>query len=178
MSMFEFDDKTKLKSLKILNFDVEKLELDKIRHVPMHQYRVATKENPMLYVENLQVCVALYAYSDNFGFASHINTVIIREDDFILNDNKMPIQLRRCMDLKREILEYNSMKEPTKIGLALGATPISKSYPTMRLIYEGIEGLIYDLNLLGIPTKRLEDRSMPEFILDSTHQKIILPKKS
>lgn len=178
MSMFEFDDATKLKSLKILNFDVENLELEKIRHVPMHQYRVSIKEKPMLYVENLQVCVALYAYSDNFGFAAHINTVIIREDDFILNDNKIPIQLQRSMDLKKEILAHNSMKEPTKIGLALGVTPISKSYPTMKLIYEGIEGLIYDLNLFGIPTERLEDRSMPEFILDSTHQKIILPKNS
>lgn len=178
MSMFEFDKETKLRSLKIFGFEVENLELDRIRHVPMHQYRIATKEKPMLYVENLQVCVGLYAYCENFGFASHINTVIIREDDFILNDNKIPIELQRIRDLKREILEHSSIMETIKIGLALGVTPISKSYPTMKLIYEGIEGLIYDLKLFGIQIERLEDQSMPEFILDSTHQKIILPKNN
>lgn len=177
MSMVEFDKEAKLKSLKICGFEVENLELDKIRHIPMHQYRVTSKEKPMLYVENLQVCVALYAYSNHFGFAAHINTVIIREDDFILNDNKMPIQLQRTNDLKRVILENYSMNEPIKIGLALGCSPISKSYPTMKLIYEGIEGLICDLNLLGIQTERLDDQSMPEFILDANDQKIILPKK-
>lgn len=178
MSMFEFDEETKLKSLRIFGFDTKELELFKIRHVPMHQYRVATKEKPMLYIENLQVCVALYAYSNNFGFAAHINTVIIHEDDFILNNNKIPILLRRIRNLKREILEHNSMKETIKIGLAFGVTPISKSYPTMKLIYEGIEGLIYDLKPFGIQIERLDDQFMPEFILDSTHQKIILPKNS
>ena len=177
MSMFEFDKETKLRSLKIFGFEVEKLELDKIRHVPMHQYRIATKENPMLYVENLQVCVGIYAYSNNFGFASHINTVILKEEDFIFNENKIPIKVRSIEALKDSILESPNIMKPVKIGIALGYTPISKDYFTMKLIYEGITDLIDNLSTNGIVTVRLEDQTMPEFILDTTYQKIILPKK-
>lgn len=179
MSMFEFDEKTKLRSLRIFGFDVENLELDKVGHVPMHQYRIATKEKPMLYIENLQVCVALYAYSNNFGFAAHINPIIMRGDDFtIRNSSRKPIQFQRTNDLKRVILESYPIRGPIKIGLALGYCPISKNNQTIELIYDGIERLVYDLKFLGISIEELEDQSMPEFILDSTNQKIILPKRS
>lgn len=177
MSMFEFDKETKLRSLKIFGFEVEKLELDRILHVPMRQYRIATKEKPMLYIENLQVCVAIYAYCENFGFASHINTVVLEEGDFILNEKKIPIKVRSIENLKSCILKIPSIKEPIKIGIAIGYTPISKDYFTIKLIYEELEVLIKELSSSDIRVEHLKDQSMPEFILDTANQKIILPNR-
>ena len=54
----------------------------------MHQYRVATSERPLLFVENLQVCIAIYGICEGFGFAAHINPIVLRQDDFNLKEGK------------------------------------------------------------------------------------------
>ena len=41
------------KSLVIWGFDIDNLEIEKIRHVPMHQFRISTKDKPLLYIDNL-----------------------------------------------------------------------------------------------------------------------------
>lgn len=71
----EFDKELLERSLKIWDFDIDQLSIDAIQHVPMHEWKLATKDKPLLYVENLQCCVGLYAYGNNFAFAAHINTV-------------------------------------------------------------------------------------------------------
>lgn len=72
----KFDKELLERSLKIWNFDIDQLLIDAIQHVPMHEWKLATKDKPLLYVENLQCCVGLYAYGNNFAFAAHINTVV------------------------------------------------------------------------------------------------------
>lgn len=61
--MFEYDIETILRILKIEEFEADNLNLTKIKHVPMHQYRTSSLEKPLLLIENLQVCIGLYAYS-------------------------------------------------------------------------------------------------------------------
>ena len=70
----------------------------------MHQYRVTNDENSLFLVENLQVCIGLYAYSKNFEYAVHINPVIIRRDEFLLDKYKNIKYCNRINDLYREII--------------------------------------------------------------------------
>lgn len=172
--MFEYDDETKNRSLLIFGFDIDSLDLDKIVHVPMHQYRVATKEYPMLYVENLQCCIGLYAYSDDFGFAAHINPKVMRGAEYELNEEGKAIRLRRIDQLKNVILQH-SFNQTVKVGISLGCISLGQNYPTMKMIYDAINNLINQLNLIGIEVEKLEDQVAPEFILDTTNGKIILP---
>lgn len=175
--MFEYDDELKLRSLNIWGFDTENLDINKIIHVPMHQYRIATQEKTLLYVENLQCCIGLYAYNDNFGFAAHINPVVMRRDDYDLDNNKTAVRCRRIDDLKNAILESRSYTEPIKIGISLGCAPLDKDYPTVKMIYDGVDNLINDLNSIGVEMFKLEDQYSSEFILDTEKVEIILPKK-
>ncbi len=169
------DDKSRLiRSLHILKFNVENLDINKINYVPIHQYKIATKEHPLLYVDGLQCCIGLYAYCTNFAFASHINPKIIRNNDFDLDINNLPISCKKINDLKKCIFENTPFLELLKIGIAFGVTPLSKDYTTMQIIYNNIDKLISELNLMGIESKLLDDIYAPEFILDSENQRIIL----
>lgn len=176
--MFEYDNEQKIRSLIIWGFDVENLDVDKIVHVPMHQYRVATKERPMLYVDNLQCCVGFYAYSDNFAFVAHVNPKIMREDDYKLSSDYFPLSFNRINNLRKTIFENYPFNEPIRIGISLGSNPLSKYYPTMEMIYKSIENLIKELESKGIKVQKLEDIFAPEFILNLEDKKIIVPKKT
>lgn len=176
--MFEYDEKLKLRTLDAWGFAVENLELDKIAHVPMHQYRVATHEQPMLYVDNLQCCIGLYAYSNNFGFAAHINPKVMRGDEYELDDNGIAIRLRRIDDLRNIILEKYPFLEPISIGISIGCTPLSEDYPTVKMIHKSIDNLIIELNSMGIEAEKLEDQYASEFILDTENREMILAKNS
>ena len=173
--MFEIDEATKLRTLHGLGFDVDNLNVDKIVFVPMHRYKVSSEKEEMLYVFGLQCCVGVYAYSNNWGFASHINTKVMRGDDYQLDSNKNPIRCSRIDDLKREILSRKIIDEPVKIGVALSDAPLSKFYPTMRMVYEGIDILIKELSSMGIEAEQLEDITAPEFLLSIEEGKIIAP---
>ena len=93
--MFEYDKETILRILKLEGFELDKINLDEINHVPMHQYRISSKERPLLFIENLQVCIGLYAYSKNFGFAAHLNPVVMRGDEFQYDENKTVINVEQ-----------------------------------------------------------------------------------
>lgn len=163
-------------SLKIWGFDISKIEIDKVKHVPMHQYKISTQNKTLLYIDNLQCCVALYAYGNNFAFVSHINTVVFDKNEYSLDENKRPNHCNRCDDLYKAILNYKGIiKEPFKIGIGLGCLPLDSSEKSMVLIYQGIKNIIKKLNYLGIQTIQLEDIYAPEFILDSQFGNIILP---
>lgn len=165
-------------SLKIWGFDINTIELEKVRHIPMHQYKISTQHKPLLYIDNLQCCVGLYAYGNNFAFAAHINTVVFDNDEYSLDENRKPIHCNRCYDLYREILNYKEIiKEPFKVGIAYGCSPLNNKEKSIILIYQGINDIVKKLNCLGIPVIILEDINAPELILDSQTANIIFPNK-
>ena len=87
------------------------INLDQIKHVPMHQYGISTKEKPLLLIENLQVCIGLYAYSKDFSFAAHLNPVVIRENEFKCDSNQNITYCNRIDDLFN-IVTNAEIKEP------------------------------------------------------------------
>ncbi len=166
-------------SLKIWGFDINEIEIEKIKHIPMHQYQISNQDKTLLYIENLQCCVGLYAHGNNFAFAAHINTVVFDNDEYFLDENKKPIHCNRCYDLFKSILNYKGIiKEPFKIGIAIGCSPLNNSQKSMVLLYQGINDIIKNLNYLGIPVIKLEDIIVPELILDSQTGNIILPNNN
>lgn len=173
--MFQYDEELKLRSLTIYGFDIEKLDISKIEHVPMHQYRVSTKIRPLLYIDNLQCCIGLYAYGNNFGFAAHINPLIMRGDEYELDENKKAVRCKRIEDLKNIILKSNSYDEVINIGICIGCTPLKDDYYTVKMLNENIDLLIKELNLINIKVNKLENQCFPEFILDTVNKKLILP---
>lgn len=173
--MIEYDEDLKLRSLNIFGFDMDNLDVSKIIHVPMHHYRIATKEQPMLYVENLQVCIGVYAYTTDFGFAAHVNPVVLHKDEYELNYNGIAERFIRIDDLERLILERTDIIEPIKIGISLGYRPLGKYVHNVLLIYKAIDNLIDRLTKMRISVIKLDEINAPEFILDNVNDKIILP---
>lgn len=166
------------RSLMIFGFDLSELGIYKIRHVPMHEWRISTFNKPLLYIENLQCCIGLYICGNSFAFATHINTVVFDNNEYILNEDGIPIYLNRCDDLIYEILKFKgTIYEPFKIGISIGSTPLDKNKKSMVLIYEGINNIIKKLNFLNIPVVKLDDIYNPEFIINSLDSNIIVPYK-
>lgn len=172
--MFEYNEKMKINTLNFWGFDLQNLNVNKICHVPMHQYRIATKEQPLLYVDNLQCCIGLYAYSNTFGFAAHINPVVMRGDEYELNDSGIAIRFNRINDLKNAILKHDNYEEKIKIGISLGWSPLDKEYPTVKMIHESINNLIMELTLMGFNVQKLEEKYEPQFIIDIENQEFIV----
>ncbi len=175
----EFDKNLIEKSLKIWNFDVEQIDIEKIQHVPMHEWKISTKDKPLLYVENLQCCVGLYAYGNNFAFAAHINTVVFDKNEYALDKNKKPLYCNRYNDLLKELLKFNGkIVEPFKIGISIGTNPLKDTEKSMLLIYYGMDKVIKEMNRLGIPVVQLENIYESEFIIDSLNNCIIKSKQN
>lgn len=65
----------------------------------MHEYRISSPKKLFLLIENLQVCIGVYAYSKNFGFAAYLNPVVIRGDGFQCDKNKNILYCNRFDDL-------------------------------------------------------------------------------
>lgn len=176
--MFEYDDDLKLRSLTVWGFDLVNIDVNKVLHVPMHQYRVSSYDYPMLYTDNLQCCIGFYAYANGFGFLAHINTVVMRGNEFLLDVNKNPIQFNRTDDLLKAILDSGIIfKDKLKIGIILGSSPLNNNHPTIKLINNSIDVLIEELNLMGIKVERIDNIYAPELILDSVNEKIITVDK-
>lgn len=170
----ELDKNLIERSLKIRNFDVEQMDIEKIQHVPMHEYRISTKDKPLLYVENLQCCVGLYAYGNNFAFAAHINTVVFDKDEYALDENKKPLYCNRCKDLLTELLKFNGkIVEPFKVGISLGVAPLKDTEKSMLLIHYGINQVLKEMNRLGIPVEQLKNIYESAFIIDASNNCII-----
>lgn len=172
--MLEYDKKTISRILKLEGFDLEKFDLTKIKHVPMHEYRVSSKEKPLLLIENLQVCIGLYAYSKNFGFAAHLNPVVIEGNEFECDKSKNITHCNRIEDLFNSIVEAKP-KEMVYIGISLGFCPCMETYQQTRLIDNSIDILISKLKIIGINSTKLNLRFNHILILDTENDKIIVP---
>lgn len=174
----EFDNDLIERSLRIWGFDMDEIDISNIQHVPMHEWRISTNDKSLLYIENLQCCIGLYAYGNGFAFATHINTVVFDKNEYALNDDGEPIYCNRCNDLIKEILKYKGkIEEPFKIGISIGVTPLNKKEKSMLLIYKGINDIIKKLKFLNIPVIRMEDIYNSEFIIDSFNNNIIVPNE-
>jgi len=171
--MFEYDNELKLRSLDAWGFDVQSLDINKIMHVPMHQYRVANDKYPLLYIDNLQCCVGIYAYGDNFAFAAHVNPLVMRRDDYELDINGNPLRCRRIDDLMKEV-EAKDISF-LNIGISLGVVPLDKNHSNMKMIDDAIDNCVVELISKGIDAQKLPVMFNPDFILDSRNGAIILP---
>lgn len=172
--MFEYDIETISRILKIEEFELDELNLNKIKHVPMHQYRISSLEKPLLLIENLQVCIGLYAYSKNFGFAAHLNPVVMRGDEFQYDINKNILYCNRIDDLFNAIIDAK-VQESIYIGISVGFNPVEKTYQAVDMLNKSVDNLIIKLNTMGIDAAKLDLKDNHIFILDSANGKIIIP---
>lgn len=142
--MFEYGANFVRKCLDVWGYDLNDEIIELIKYVPVHQYAIATSEKPLLFVDNLQCCVALYAWTPNFGFLSHINTK--DPQDYYVTDNQTPIKCRSMDDLYKSITNSGlTFMEPIKIGISIGCMPVVRTHPSMKSIYDGIQDLIKKL---------------------------------
>ena len=163
-----------LKILEIEEFELDELNLKKIKHVPMHQYRISSSEKPLLLIENLQVCIGIYAHSKNFGFAAHLNPVVMRGDEFQYDINKNILYCNRIDDLFNAIIDAK-VQEPVYIGISVGFKPVEKTYQTVDMLNKSIDNLISKLNTMGIKAIKLDLKYNHIFVVDTTDGKIITP---
>lgn len=64
-----------------MGLDMSKIDIHKVSHIPMHEWRISMNDKPLLYIENLQCCIGLYGYGNGFAFAAHINTVVFDKNE-------------------------------------------------------------------------------------------------
>ncbi len=164
------------RTLGIWGFDTSKIDIDLINYAPMHGFAVATKEKPLLYIDDLQCCIGLMAYAQNFGFLAHISTINMDGEDYYLNENKKPVKLKRTEDLLEHILKNKEfIKTPIKINILVGVAPLKENHQSKILIIEAIKELIIRLNECGI--EAYYDGEIYEwcFILDTRNGQLITP---
>ena len=172
--MFEYDIELITRILKMEEFELDKLNLNQIKHVPMHQYRISSLEKPLLLIENLQVCIGIYAYSKNFGFAAHLNPMVMRGDEFQCDENGNIVHCNRIDDLFNAIINAK-IQEPVYIGISVGFSPNQKTYQQVNMLNKSIDDLISRLNNMGVVATKLDLKNEHIFILDTINGGIITP---
>ena len=162
-------------ALKIMEFEEENIDANLVQFVNMWEYKVATKEKPMLLTVGLQSCIALYAWEENFAYLAHMNIVGGNSIyDFETTDNDIPIKCKKIDRLQEEILKQKeNIKKPIYIGLVLGVTTKEEDYPSRMIIEKDLKELSKKLQEEGISTIRVEDINSFSFILDARNGNII-----
>lgn len=162
-------------ALKIMGFGEENIDADLVQFVNMWEYKIATKEKPMLLTVGLQSCIALYAWEKNFSFLAHMNIVGGNSVyDFETTDSDIPIKCKKIDRLQEEILKQKeNIKKPIYIGLVLGVTPKEEDYPSRMILEKDLKELSKKLQEEGISTIRVEDINSFSFILDARNGNII-----
>ena len=162
-------------ALKIMEFEEENIDASLVQFVNMWEYKVATKEKPMLLTVGLQSCIALYAWEENFAYLAHMNIVGGNSVyDFETTDNDIPIKCKKIDRLQEEILKQKeNIKKPIYIGLVLGVTPKEEDYPSRMILEKDLKELSKKLQEEGISTIRVEDINSFSFILDARNGNII-----
>ena len=162
-------------ALKIMEFEEENIDASLVQFVNMWEYKVATKEKPILLTVGLQSCIALYAWEENFAYLAHMNIVGGNSIyDFETTDNDIPIKCKKIDRLQEEILKQKeNIKKPIYIGLVLGVTPKEEDYPSRMILEKDLKELSKKLQEEGISTIRVEDINSFSFILDARNGNII-----
>ena len=162
-------------ALKIMEFEEENIDASLVQFVNMWEYKIATKEKPMLLTVGLQSCIALYAWEENFAYLAHMNIVGGNSIyDFETTDNDIPIKCKKIDRLQEEILKQKeNIKKPIYIGLVLGVTPKEEDYPSRMILEKDLKELSKKLQEEGISTIRVEDINSFSFILDARNGNII-----
>lgn len=162
-------------ALKIMEFEEENIDASLVQFVNMWEYKVATKEKPMLLTVGLQSCIALYAWEENFAYLAHMNIVGGNSIyDFETTDNDIPIKCKKIDRLQEEILKQKeNIKKPIYIRLVLGVTPKEEDYPSRMILEKDLKELSKKLQEEGISTIRVEDINSFSFILDARNGNII-----
>ena len=162
-------------ALKIMGFGEKNIDADLVQFVNMWEYKIATKEKPMLLTVGLQSCIALYAWEENFSFLAHMNIVGGNSVyDFETTDSDIPIKCKKIDRLQEEILKQKeNIKKPIYIGLVLGVTPKEEDYPSRMILEKDLKELSKKLQEEGISTIRVEDINSFSFILDARNGNII-----
>lgn len=162
-------------ALKIMEFEEENIDANLVQFVNMWEYKVATKEKPMLLTVGLQSYIALYAWEENFAYLAHMNIVGGNSIyDFETTDNDIPIKCKKIDRLQEEILKQKeNIKKPIYIGLVLGVTPKEEDYPSRMILEKDLKELSKKLQEEGISTIRVEDINSFSFILDARNGNII-----
>ena len=162
-------------ALKIMEFEEENINANLVQFVNMWEYKVATKEKPMLLTVGLQSCIALYAWEENFAYLAHMNIVGGNSIyDFETTDNDIPIKCKKIDRLQEEILKQKENKKKTiYIGLVLGVTPKEEDYPSRMILEKDLKELSKKLQEEGISTIRVKDINSFSFILDARNGNII-----
>ena len=162
-------------ALKIMEFEEENINANLVQFVNMWEYKVATKEKPMLLTVGLQSCIALYAWEKNFAYLAHMNIVGGNSIyDFETTDNDIPIKCKKIDRLQEEILKQKeNIKKTIYIGLVLGVTPKEEDYPSRMILEKDLKELSKKLQEEGISTIRVEDINSFSFILDARNGNII-----
>lgn len=161
--------------LKIMKFNIQDKEKELINFVNMTKYKVATKDKPLLLTINLQSCIALYAYTNNFSYLAHMNMYKGNwQDDFEINESIANSKCKKVDNLFSEIIKHKEkINESLYIGLALGIAPLSEDYISRVVLEKDLKVLIEHLNEVGISTIRNKDINSFNFILDSRYGIII-----
>lgn len=162
-------------ALKIMEFEEENINANLVQFVNMWEYKVATKEKPMLLTVGLQSCIAIYAWEENFAYLAHMNIVGGNSIyDFETTDNDIPIKCKKIDRLQEEILKQKeNIKKTIYIGLVLGVTPKEEDYPSRMILEKDLKELSKKLQEEGISTIRVEDINSFSFILDARNGNII-----
>ena len=162
-------------ALKIMEFEEENINANLFQFVNMWEYKVATKEKPMLLTVGLQSCIALYAWEENFAYLAHMNIVGGNSIyDFETTDNDIPIKCKKIDRLQEEMLKQKeNIKKPICIGLVFGVTPKEEDYPSRMILEKDLKELSKKLQEEGISTIRVEDINSFSFILDARNGNII-----
>ena len=174
VKQFWYDEDLVSRILTTEGFELNDLSLNQIKPVPMHQYGISTKEKPLLLIDNLQVCIGLYAYSKNFAFAAHLNPVAISGDEFECDTNQNIVYCNRIDDLSNAIMN-TEIEGPVYIGVSIGFNPIEKTYQVVDLLNKSIDELVSKLNTIGIEAIKLDLRNDHIFIVDSENEKLLTP---
>lgn len=166
------------RTLNMLNFDLEKIDVAKIQYVHMNSLYYSTKYRPNLFTFNLQTCVALYLYGKGFAFLAHINTTGKNVSDLFFDHYSKKFILPDFLlenILRRNDSNVYKKDEQFYIGLVYGCTPYPEEHVIIKSINDGINNMILEASKRGININRLEDKNLPEFILDFDSKEFITP---
>jgi hypothetical protein len=138
------------RALKCYEFESYNIDPSKVQHVPMGQFKSSTEDKPLLLVENLQVCVGLYAVTQSSSFASHIHTIDNKE--FYYDEKAKELKTKKIDALYEWISNnYNKeIEEEVLIGIVLGCIPLKEAHFALKSIRNHMHTILNKLDRKNI----------------------------